>query len=193
MSQQNYKKGYIINCKNYSQSSSVVTIFSQDKIKTAIVKGSRSKSKINECNVGNEVSFCHFGRDGSLGVFAIQVVKSPIINNMYNVKLILCVFAICELVYNLVDESFCEYLLLYSKFENFVNLANNKNPLCLEVFYDIERTIINYSGYNENFVDNESLDKSTSYNKLLKSLSMLEICESKFFYRKQFNSIVNQK
>jgi recombinational DNA repair protein (RecF pathway) len=191
MSQKIYQNGYIIDNKNYSQTSSIITIFSSLEIKTAIVKGSRSKSKLNQCNLGNEVSFTHFGRDGSLGVFAVEATKNPIINNIDDSQMIFCIFSACELILNLVNESFCEYSLLYLQFESFIDLATKRSPLYLSKFYDLERTIIKYCGYNS--FDKNHSNVSDSYNDLLKAIDKLGVCESKFFYRKQLNAILGRK
>ena len=157
----NYQTGYIIHSKNYSNTSNIVSIFSENSIQSGIVKGSRTKNRFNDCNIGNKVSFNHFGREGSLGIFAIEVISNPTIKNISNTNIILAIFAASELISIFVNESFGEYNSIYKKFDNFINNLltstsldyNKKSHQYLKDFYEIEKLIVLSNGYN---TDNSS-------------------------------------
>ena len=186
-----YKTGYIINSKDYSNTSSIITIFSQDCIKTAIVKGGRSKLKMSSCQIANKVSFCHFGKEESLGIFAIEPIAKPLSINIENANIIISLFAACELVYNLISESFGEYNQVYKVFEEFIFTACSTNKHMHDIiagFCTLESIIMQNCGFFNNSQNKKCI--KSSYQNLLQCLKNIDVCSSRFLARSQLNQII---
>ena len=191
-----YSNGYIVNSRDYSNTSSIVTIFTNKYIKTAIVKGSRTKQKINSCNHGNLVNFCHFGREGGLGVFAIEPLCNPLIANMQNQTNMLIVFSACELIFNLCGEFSPNQALIYSLFDLLIQELCKKNhsqEVIFKIFQKLELSIIDPAGQKLQNLDGKiMLNWMYLYQLLLNELKLLDVCKTKFAARNQLHlNIIN--
>jgi|GEM_PF-4078756 len=194
-SQKIFQDGYIIFNKNYSNTSSLVKIISAEGVTTAICKGARSKKNINLCNIANKVSFCHYAREGTLGVFAIEPILNPIIANFNNHLAVLAAFSLCDIICELIEDGFEEYAKIFAFFEIFVEQLTQQNQAgWMLTMHKIEQIIIKNCGYFENKHLESGQAAQTclkkSYANLVDCLKNLGINHAKFVARAEFNRAI---
>jgi recombinational DNA repair protein (RecF pathway) len=202
------KKGYIIKSFDFASTSKVVSILNEDgTIKTAIVKGVRRKNFHSTCDVGNLVNFEHYGREDSLGVFAIECLQNSVLENIDDYKVVIYILASCDIIANLIPEKSDNLHKIYHAFESIVILVNNykgkskDNDFFIKIailFINLESIILKEFGYHYELLShnlqtwNECHNQIlTSYKNLMRSLSLSDIKIS-LNARAELNNITNK-